>query len=407
MGYYFIAFGVSLVAVLVLTPVARYLAVRAGAVDVPEDRKVHEKATPTLGGLAIYASLMLGIGVYVLIGREKVTSDLLGVIIGATVITFFGAVDDIKGLSPLPKLFGQILAAGALVIMGVQIQNIHFPGTAVVSLSPELSVVLSLVWIVAFVNLINLIDGLDGLAAGITCITAFSMFYFATQTGVGGAYVDAALISIVLAGACLGFLRYNFNPASIFMGGSGSMLLGFLLGAVTIQGVIKSIAAVALVVPLVALAIPILDTSLAIIRRLRRGQPITHADKEHIHHRLLNMGHSQRQAVLLLYFWTALLCGTSLALKFKANNKVLWVVLGLGIVCFALTALPPIIRGENRGGKHRAGKKARAEAEEEETPALDEAAELESDIAESPSATEADVDGTSNRSRRPQPFPPR
>lgn len=367
MGYYFIAFGVAVAAALALTPVARRIAVRLNAVDVPEDRKVHDRITPTLGGLAIYAAMMLGIGVFVLIGDKKVSSDLLGVVIGATIIMVFGAIDDIHGLSPLPKLFGQILGAGVLVIMGVQIQNIHFPGTAVVSLSPELSVIVSLVWVVAFINIINLIDGLDGLAAGITCITAFSMFYYTTQTGVGGAFVDAALISIVMAGATLGFLRYNFNPASVFMGDSGSMLLGFLLGAVTIQGVLKSIAAVALVVPLMALAIPILDTGMAIVRRLRRGQSITHADKEHIHHRLLNMGHSQRQAVLLLYFWTALLCGTSLALKFKANNKVLWITLGLAIVGFALTALPPIIRGDNgRGGKHRTrGSERRARKVEE------------------------------------------
>lgn len=360
MGYYFIAFGVALAAALALTPAARWLARRLNAVDVPEDRKVHQKVTPTLGGLAIYAAILLGIGVYVVVGDMKVSSDLLGVVIGATVILFFGVMDDIYGLSPLSKIFGQVLGAGVLVGMGVQIQNIHFPGTPVVSLSPELSVLASLAWVVAFINIINLIDGLDGLAAGITCITAFSMFYYATQTGVGGAYVDAALISIVMAGATLGFLRYNFNPASIFMGDSGSMLLGFLLGAVTIQGVLKSIAAVALVVPLMALAIPILDTGMAIARRLRRGQSITHADKEHVHHRLLNMGHSQRQAVLLLYFWTALLCGTSLALKFKANNKVLWITLGLAIVGFALTALPPIIRGENGGpGRHRAPRRSR------------------------------------------------
>jgi UDP-GlcNAc:undecaprenyl-phosphate GlcNAc-1-phosphate transferase len=157
-----------------------------------------------------------------------------------------------------------------------------------------------------------------------------------------------------MAGATLGFLRYNFNPASIFMGDSGSMLLGFMLGAVTIQGVLKSIAAVALIVPLMALAIPIIDTGMAIVRRLRKGQPISHADKEHIHHRLLNMGHSQRQAVLLLYFWTALLCGTSLAIKFMSNNKVLYILLGLAIGGFFLTAIPRIVRGEGGKGRHRA-----------------------------------------------------
>lgn len=357
MGYYFIAFGAAMIGALAMTPLVRHLAVRLGAVDVPEDRKVHEKETPTLGGLAIYGSLILGIGVYLAMGNQKISSDLLGVVIGATVIVVFGAMDDVRGLSPLSKIFGQVLAAGVLVIMGVQIQNIRVPRMVVVSLSPELSVIVSLLWVVAFINVINLIDGLDGLAAGITCITSFAMFYFATQTGVGGAYVDAALISIVMAGATLGFLRYNFNPASIFMGDSGSMLLGFLLGAVTIQGVLKSIAAVALFVPLVALAIPIVDTGMAIIRRVRRGQPITHADKEHVHHRLLNMGHSHRQAVLLLYFWTALLCGTSLALKFTTNKMVPWIVLGLAVAGFMLTALPPIIRGDNQSkpGRHRGG----------------------------------------------------
>ena len=354
MADYFIAFGVTLAGVLLLTPVIRALAVRFGAVDVPEDRKVHEKPTPTLGGVAIYASMMIGIGVYLLISKHPFSADLLGIILGATIIVIFGAIDDVRPLGPLVKLFGQILAAGVLVIMGVQIQNIHIPGAAVVSLSPELSVIISLIWVVAFINIINLIDGLDGLAAGITCIAAASMFYYATQTGVGGTYVDAALVSIVMAGGTLGFLRYNFNPASIFMGDSGSMLLGFMLGAVTIQGVLKSIAAAALLIPLLALAIPILDTGMAIVRRAFRGQPISHADKEHIHHRLLNLGHSQRQAVLLLYFWTALLCGTSLAVKFAATNKVLWVALALAIGGFALTGFPRLVRGESARGRHRA-----------------------------------------------------
>ncbi len=144
------------------------------------------------------------------------------------------------------------------------------------------------------------------------------------------------------------------------------MLLGFLLGAVTIQGVLKSIAAAALVIPLLALAIPILDTGMAIARRALRGQPITHADKEHIHHRLLNLGHSQRQAVLLLYFWTALLCGTSLALKFLATNKVLWVTAGLAIGGFVLTGLPRLIRRDNgQKGKHRVARRSREEVDGE------------------------------------------
>jgi len=370
MRLYFVAFGAALVSVLILTPVVRWLAARLGAVDVPEDRKVHDKVTPTLGGVAIYLSMMIGAAVYVIFGHSRVSyGDLAGVLLGATIIVIFGAVDDVRGLTPLAKLFGQFMAAGVLVIMGVQIQNLHIPGLAPFSLSPELSVIISIIWIVAFINIINLIDGLDGLAAGITCIASFSMFYYATQTGVGPTFVDAALLSIVMAGATLGFLRYNFNPASVFMGDSGSMLLGFMLGAVTIQGVLKSIAAVALVVPLMALAIPIIDTGMAITRRLRKGISITHADKEHIHHRLLNMGHSQRQAVLLLYFWTALLCGTSLALKVTSNNKILWIALALAIGGFFLTAIPRIVRGEGGKGKHRARRRRRKK--EEPDAALD------------------------------------
>jgi len=370
MRLYFVAFGAALVSVLILTPVVRWLAARLGAVDVPEDRKVHDKVTPTLGGVAIYLSMMIGAAVYVIFGHSRVSyGDLAGVLLGATIIVIFGAVDDVRGLTPLAKLFGQFMAAGVLVIMGVQIQNLHIPGLAPFSLSPELSVIISIIWIVAFINIINLIDGLDGLAAGITCIASFSMFYYATQTGVGPTFVDAALLSIVMAGATLGFLRYNFNPASVFMGDSGSMLLGFMLGAVTIQGVLKSIAAVALVVPLMALAIPIIDTGMAITRRLRKGISITHADKEHIHHRLLNMGHSQRQAVLLLYFWTALLCGTSLALKVTSNNKILWIALALAIGGFFLTAIPRIVRGEGGKGKHRARRRRRNK--EEPDAALD------------------------------------
>ncbi|MBN1289417.1 MAG: undecaprenyl/decaprenyl-phosphate alpha-N-acetylglucosaminyl 1-phosphate transferase [Actinobacteria bacterium] len=358
---YFIAFGVALAGALLLTPVARRLARKLNAVDIPEDRRVHENPTPTLGGIAMYISMMAGIGVYVMFGDYGVSTDLLGIIFGATIIVVFGALDDIHSLPPLVKLFGQILAAGVLVTMGVQIQNLNLPGSPIIALSPELSVVVSLIWVVAFINIINLIDGLDGLAAGITCIASGAMFYYTTQTGVGADLVGAALISIVMAGATLGFLRYNFNPASIFMGDSGAMLLGFLLGAVTIQGVLKSIAAVTFLVPLIALAIPILDTGMAILRRLRKGRPITHADKEHIHHRLLNMGHSQRQAVLLLYFWTALLCGTSLALKFTSSNKFLWVILGLAVGGFLLTTLPPIIKGDNGKGKHRAEKRMKRE----------------------------------------------
>lgn len=355
---FFIAFGVAFAVTMVSTPLVRRLALKIGAVDVPDEKKVHESATPTLGGIAIFAGIIAGFLVYFAVSSYKLSTDIIGIIIGAFVILICGMADDIKPLSPLAKLFGQVLAAGIPIVMGVQIQSMYIPGFSIVSFSTEISVVVSLVWIVAFMNAINLIDGLDGLAAGITCIAAGSIFYYSTRVGVIGVYVEAALIAIVLAGASLAFLRYNFNPASIFMGDSGSMLLGFLLGTSTIQGMLKSVGATALFIPLIALGIPLLDAGMAVLRRTFKGAAITHRDKEHLHYRLLAIGHTHKKAVLILYFWTALLCTVSLMVRFMASNLKLWLVLLLAFgIGFFLTTYPRLHGVPSKKGKHRAGKR--------------------------------------------------
>ncbi len=364
MKEFFISFGAAFVVTIFLTPLVRRLAIRINAVDVPEEKKVHESPTPTLGGIAIFSGVIAGFLVYFAISDYKISADIIGIMIGALVILICGIIDDIRPLSPPAKVFGQVLAAGIPIIMGVQIQSMYIPGFSIVSFSTELSVVISLIWIIAFMNAINLIDGLDGLAAGITCIAAASIFYYSTRVGVIGVYVEAALISIVLAGATLAFLRYNFNPASIFMGDSGSMLLGFLLGTSTIQGMLKSVAATALFIPLIALGIPLLDTGMAVIRRAFKGAAITNRDKEHLHYRLMAIGHSHRKAVLILYFWTALLCVASLMVRFMASSVKLWLVLLLAFgIGFALTSYPRLHAAPAKKGKHRVRRKKNGNGE--------------------------------------------
>jgi UDP-GlcNAc:undecaprenyl-phosphate GlcNAc-1-phosphate transferase len=273
--------------------------------------------------------------------------QLLGIILASSFIAVLGSIDDMRHLSPWVKLTGQVMAALVLVSFGVEISTVALPRGNVVDLtaSPILSILLTIIWMVAFTNIINLIDGLDGLAAGISLITAAAFFFYGTRVGADSNTLQAMIISATVAGACLGFLRYNFNPASIFMGDSGSMFLGFLLGAISIQGILKRTAVATLFTPIIILAVPILDTGLAILRRARNGRPFHHADKEHIHHRLLYIGHSQRQAVLIIYLWSALLTGIALSLQFVTSRTVVYILLAIALVSFIVTTLPRIIIG--------------------------------------------------------------
>ncbi|KAF0135121.1 MAG: UDP-N-acetylglucosamine:undecaprenyl-P N-acetylglucosaminyl 1-P transferase [Candidatus Saganbacteria bacterium] len=294
------AFLIALFVTILATPIVSKIAVRFGAVDNPGERKVHTKIVPRLGGAAIYAgficSLIFGIIFLKLLGRGMEPLHLLGIIIGGTLIFLVGIFDDLTGLKPITKLIWQFIAAGFVVFSGVTIGFISNPFNGMLTLG-LVGIPLTLIWIVGMTNAINLIDGLDGLAAGVTAISSGTLFFVALRTH----QIGAALIMLSLCGAALGFLRYNFFPAKIFLGDSGSYLLGFLLASASVIGVFKTTLVVALIIPIMILGVPIFDTMFAITRRLGEGRSPFAADKKHIHHMLLRAGFTQREAVLAIY----------------------------------------------------------------------------------------------------------
>jgi len=372
---YLIVFAASGVVTLVTTPLVRRLALRVGAVDHPSDRKVHPAPTPTLGGLAMFLGVLAGLGVARVLppfaDLHRTTSEPLAALVASTAIVAVGVIDDLRGIAPTAKLAGQVLAAGLMVLVGVQLLWFvlpGLPGQAVLALSPDVAVPLTVLWTVAMVNAVNLIDGLDGLAAGMVAIAAAAFFVYMERTpNAFGDESAAALLSAIAAGIALGFLPWNFHPARIFMGDSGAMLLGLLLAVATISGVGRNpypptggdLAAILIpvFVPLLVLAIPFLDVLLAIVRRVRRGVGIAHADKEHLHHRLLDIGHSHRGAVLLMYLWSALISGSGLAVAFIDSRVVVGSILLVAVGTFAATALPrllPLRQGRPRPGSEPA-----------------------------------------------------
>ena len=355
--------GVSALVAYVATPLVRRLAVRIGAIDRPSDRKVHPKPTPTLGGLAMWVACLAGLAVAYLMpaydGMFRHSSEPLGVILAGTVIVALGSYDDLRGIAVPAKVAGQVLAAGLLILSGVQLLYFWLPGTGVLSLGQDLAVPLTVIWVVAMINAVNLIDGLDGLAAGVAAIAAAAFFaYVLSSPGITTGPSPAGLFSVVVAGAALGFLPHNFNPAKIFMGDSGSMLLGLVLAAATISGVGRTsesptsadltALAIPVLIPLLVLAVPFTDVIWAIFRRLRRRRPVYRPDKEHIHHRLLDIGHSHRQAVLLMYLWSALIASGALAITFIQRRAVVLLVIGLIAVVLVGTAVPRMRRTNGR-----------------------------------------------------------
>ena len=296
-----IAFISAVIISFVMTPLARRLAIRVGALDVPkETRKIHIKPMPYFGGLAIYVAIIACMFVYM-----PHNSTNYHIMAGATVIMLTGVVDDMYGMPARIKLIIQILAALIAIRGGVQIHFITNPlsETGMSYLFTWLSFVITLLWIVGITNTINLIDGLDGLASGVASIAATTLLFTAARLGHDFIVMQCAII----AGASLGFLPFNFNPAKIFMGDTGSLLLGYMLAVTSVSGMVKSVAAVALAVPVFALGLPILDTAFAIIRRYINKKPIMQADKEHLHHKLMKFGLNQRQTVLVMYFVSMLL----------------------------------------------------------------------------------------------------
>lgn len=313
--HYPLLFLVALLATLLATPLAKYIAQHLGAIDKPDERRINKVPIPRMGGIGIALGLVAAVAVQVagtkLLGWPTVFvphMQLQGVdyklLTVAVVIVFLtGAIDDVRNLKPRQKLLGQILAACVAAASGLVIGNVANPFTADLIPIGWLAYPITVVYLVAFTNVINLIDGLDGLAAGITAISCAAMFYLSYEAH----QIDAAVLACILAGCCLGFLRYNFNPASIFMGDCGSNMLGFLLGVIALLGVNRVAAATTLIVPLVIAGVPIIDTFAAIVRRRRGHTAISQADTGHIQHRLIKQGFDQKQAALMIYGWSILL----------------------------------------------------------------------------------------------------
>lgn len=288
---------ISFLASIALTPLVKKFAIYIGAVDKPNQRKVHERIMPRLGGLAIYVSMLIGFAI--MQPNSEYTWPLL---IGATIIVLTGMLDDRFEISPKVKLLGQIIAASIVIFMGagVQVEFINLPFGATVYLG-YLSIPFTLLWIVGITNAINLIDGLDGLAAGVSSIVLITISAMAIILNYNPFVVMAA--SILLA-STLGFLVYNFHPAKIFMGDTGALLLGFMISVISILG-FKNITVFSLVLPIIILGVPISDTLFAIIRRIVNKKPLSAPDKSHLHHCLLRLGFSHRQTVLIIYAMSA------------------------------------------------------------------------------------------------------
>lgn len=329
MANYLIAFFSALIISFILTPLARKLAFKVGALDIPKDeRKIHKKPMPYFGGLAIYVSIMACMFVYMPHSETNIS-----IMVGATIIVLAGIVDDMYGMPAKIKLILQIIAAVVAINGGVKIHFITNPlsSTGMILLR-DLTIPITLFWIVGITNTINLIDGLDGLASGVASIAATTLLFTAAIKGYDFIVMQCAII----VGASLGFLPFNFNPAKIFMGDTGSLLLGYMLAVTAILGMVKSVAAVALVVPVFALGLPIFDTTFAIVRRFINKKPIMEADKDHLHHKLMKKGLNQRQTVLIMYFISMML---GLAAIIVADAEPAKGIMVVGVVIFIVLYL--------------------------------------------------------------------
>jgi UDP-GlcNAc:undecaprenyl-phosphate GlcNAc-1-phosphate transferase len=326
-----VSLAVALVAYIVtnaLTPAVRRIARRLGAIDYPGGRRINTRPTPRLGGVALYVGFLAAAlvamfltrpieivrtaaGMYVRIPVVLQTDRaLLGIMLGGTFLLAVGIYDDVRGMRPGVKFLAMVLAAAVLIPFGLATQFVTHPGTGQpIPLGPW-GAVATIAWVVGMVVAINLIDGVDGLATGIGAIAATTLYLTAFHKGDS----VASSLAAALIGSALGFLRHNFNPARIFMGDSGSMFLGYVLGGLSVMGLYKSYTGLSVLVPLLALGVPIVDTAFAVFRRFRGGRPIYLPDREHLHHRLLDRGLTQRQTVFLLYLISAALGLGALAL---------------------------------------------------------------------------------------------
>lgn len=295
---YIMAFVLAFFISFAMTPVAKKIAFKVGAIANPRKRDMHSKPIPRMGGIAIVAGFMITFFISIQFITVLDWKQVIGVTLGALIIFLLGFFDDIYELSAKLKFLIQILAATLVALSGISIPSISIPFIGDTPMFLDmLSIPITVVWIVGITNAVNFIDGLDGLAAGVSSIASICLMVLSIYSG----YPIAILLTTILAGSCLGFLPYNFNPASIFMGDTGSTFLGFILAVTSILGLLKSYTIVTIIVAVLVLGLPVFDTAFAIIRRLLAGKPITAPDRGHLHHRLVDRGYSQKQAVITLY----------------------------------------------------------------------------------------------------------
>ena len=319
---------VALVISLIATPPVKWFAERIGAMDVPKDnRRVHKVPIPRLGGLAIFIGFVLSVVIF-----AEIDLQIRGILLGSVLIVAVGVVDDIMPLRAWQKFLFQIIAAFIPIFHGLTIYVVSNPNI----FSPEpylafgvFTIPLTVIWIVGITNAVNLIDGLDGLAVGVSTIATLTMLVVALLVTADG---NVALVLAALAGACLGFMPYNLNPAKIFMGDTGALLLGYLLATMSVLGLFKFYAIISFAVPFMALALPILDTLFAIIRRLIKGQSPMAPDRGHLHHRLLDLGFSQKQAVFIIYLISGFLGMIAVILTSSGQVRIVFTLLTFFIV---------------------------------------------------------------------------
>ncbi|NLK68356.1 MAG: undecaprenyl/decaprenyl-phosphate alpha-N-acetylglucosaminyl 1-phosphate transferase [Clostridiaceae bacterium] len=325
---YIIPFAIALIVSFFATPIAKKIAVSFNAIDVPkDDRRMHKRPVALMGGLAIITGFIVSILYAFFVYQPDIlkswlvefpTAKIVGVLVSAIIIIVMGAIDDVRPLTAKVKFPIQLIAAAIVVFTGTKIKyiTISIKDIKYISIEDTISIVLSILWIVGITNAINLIDGLDGLAAGVAAIASLSLFVVSVMMA-PDVHVVFAVLYVALAGSIMGFLPYNFNPAKIFIGSTGAYFLGFILAVISIEGATKAYTALTMVVSLVALAFPIFDTLFAIVRRVLNKKPIGEGDRGHIHHRLVDMGISQKYSVTILYVVSAALGIVSILLANK------------------------------------------------------------------------------------------
>jgi UDP-GlcNAc:undecaprenyl-phosphate GlcNAc-1-phosphate transferase len=375
--------GLALLAAVVIsfaaTPIVKSFAQRVGAIDVPKDeRRVHDHPIPRLGGLAIFLGFLLSVVLFADISRQ-----VQGILLGSVVIVIVGVIDDIVPLPALLKFFVQIGAALIAVYHGVVINIISNPN--IFSSSDflnfgMLSIPITVLWIVAITNSVNLIDGLDGLAVGVSTISSVTMLIIAVVV----ADANVAIIMAALAGACVGFMPYNLNPAKIFMGDTGALLLGYVLATVSIMGLFKFYAIISFAVPFLVIGLPLFDTVFAVFRRVLSGRSPMSPDRGHFHHRLIDMGLSQKQAVAILYSVSAILGLAAVVITTSGEIRAIIIIIAF-VVAAAIGLF--VLRGRNHNGHASEQKKAEEQQKEQpevqlEEPVTNEAEEEKTELAE-------------------------